>query len=162
MSDNVTININGIKSNLGENGNSILPNGSLDSTLEIPDLDVLSTQLKGFFEYFIEQKYHKTGIPEVYYGNILNVFQEKFPDVPFSVIKMVIDNPKDLKGTYERVKYFILKLRAVKAGVSSINEVHAEVCEGLNEQYIYSKNGGKDNFHKKLDEYKQNNTKDSK
>lgn len=64
------------------------------------------------------------------------------------IINLMLD--KDRYNNLSKLLDMFERLEKVKSGKEDINNAHKQWCEKMNEEYIYSKHGGKEEFEKKM------------
>jgi hypothetical protein len=102
--------------------------------IETPEMQKLEKENKKEFEKILTHKYY-----------------EKIDS--FKIINLMLEAER--YENLEKLLDMFDNLKKVKQGKTKIQDAHKLWCEKMNEEYFYSKNGGKENFEKKL--AKENN-----
>jgi hypothetical protein len=105
--------------------------------IETPEMQELEKKNRNEFEKILTHKYYA----DISSTKIINLMLE--PER--------YENLEKLLDMFERLK-------KVKSGNLDIQDAHKNWCEKMNEEYVYSKHGGKENFEKVMRET-QNKTK---
>jgi len=80
-------------------------------------------------------------------------------NVPLKIINLLCESGDARYDNLNRLLDMMDRLSAVKTGKSEINTAFQAYSEKLNEDFIYSKHGGKENFEKKMAEENEKNKK---
>ncbi len=102
--------------------------------IETPVMQELEKKNKQEFERILTHKYYN----DIQSMKIINLLLE--PER--------YENLEKLLDMFERLKL-------VKSGKVNIDDAHKNWCEKMNEEYVYSKHGGKENFEKKMKEHER-------
>lgn len=78
-----------------------------------------------------------------------HIITSKFENLPFSIIKLLIERENRGENLEKLLEMFSV-LQNVKHGNKDIESAYNDYKENLNEQYIYPKFGGKDEFERKI------------
>lgn len=78
-----------------------------------------------------------------------NIILSQFEDLPYSIIKLLLER-NERENNVGRLINMLNILKNVKSGEQDINEAYNKYSEQLNEEYIYPKFGGKNNFEKEI------------
>lgn len=97
--------------------------------IETPQMQKLEKENKKEFEKILTHKYY-----------------EKIDS--FKIINLMLE-PERYENLEKLLDMFD-NLKNVKQGKTNIQDAHKVWCEKMNDEYFYSKNGGKENFEKKL------------
>ena len=119
----------------------------------IPNLEKLTTDVFDFIQ-FTDKSQIKNMIKNRY-GEFINVVTEKYPDIPFSIIKMLIDNDSNRDENIKRLISVFERLNNIKKGKHDINNEFKDFQEEISEEYLYPKFGGRDEFIKKMGQPKK-------
>jgi hypothetical protein len=99
--------------------------------IETPEMQELEKKNRNEFEKILTHKYYE----DISSTKIINLMLE--PER--------YENLEKLLDMFERLKN-------VKNGNLDIQDAHKKWCEKMNEEYVYSKHGGKENFEKVMKE----------
>jgi hypothetical protein len=99
--------------------------------IETPEMQELEKKNRSEFEKILTHKYYE----DISSIKIINLMLE--PER--------YENLEKLLDMFERLKN-------VKSGKLNIQDAHKNWCEKMNEEYVYSKHGGKENFEKVMRE----------
>jgi uncharacterized Ntn-hydrolase superfamily protein len=103
--------------------------------IESPSMKALEKKNKNEFEKILTHKYYE----DIQSMKIINLLLEPAR----------YENLDKLLDMFDRLKQ-------VKQGNVNIQDAHKKWCEKMNEEYVYSKHGGKLGFEKKMKELKKN------
>jgi hypothetical protein len=129
-----------------------------ESGENIADLEKLTTELVKFLEYINKpqmEELQKTDY-DAYIKHLESEF-ETFSLHYYSIFKLLTDN-KDLEKRDDNVRRLISMielLSEVKSGKKSMKKSYDMFKEELNEEFIYSKYGGKDKFEAEIKKNKK-------
>ena len=153
LNNNDSFNIKDVKTvNANEAMND--PNGiylDFDSN-NIPDLCSLTNDIITFLEYIITPEMQK--LENENKDAFSKHLENKFSDFTLNYItiyKMLLDKDKREENTMKLLNLIEI-LKEVKKGSKNMESEFDKFKETLNEEYIYSKFGGKENFEKKIKE----------
>lgn len=127
----------------------------------IPDLDNLLNTIIEFLEYIETDEMQK--MEETDKAGFEKHLDEKFSTFTlryYGIFKMLLEKKGRAENVHKLINLFS-ELNKVKSGAKNMDTVYSEYTEGLNNEYIYSKYGGKENFEKAL-KNKQDNTDNKK
>lgn len=119
------------------------------SASSIPDLDVITGHVVDMLEFMDSSdmvKKRKENQKEFE----LVVYHKYRELMPTKIIDLLIE---DRVGNLERLITMFDTLKDVKAGKKNMEKEYSRFTEDVNQQYVYSKYGGKDKFNKKMMEY---------
>lgn len=126
-----------------------MPEPEMDAKA-IPDLDRLLATVLEFLEYI--------GTPEMQameiHDNIgfEHHMDAKYPDLSlryYSIFKLLLDREHREENVCKLIDIFSA-LKRVKSGEVDIKDATSDFQEGMNNEYIYPKFGGKEKFEKKM------------
>jgi hypothetical protein len=106
--------------------------------IETPEMQKLEKTNKKEFEKILTHKYY-----------------EKIESI--KIINLMLE-PERYENLEKLLDMFD-NLKKVKLGKTDIQDAHKIWCEKMNEEYLYSKHGGKSNFEKKMAEEMEKNKK---
>ena len=116
----------------------------------IPDLDNLLNTIIEFLEYIETDEMQK--MEETDKAGFEKHLDEKFSTFTlryYGIFKMLLEKKGRAENVHKLINLFS-ELNKVKSGAKNMDTVYSEYTEGLNNEYIYSKYGGKENFEKAL------------
>jgi hypothetical protein len=116
----------------------------------IPDLNVLTAKIVEILEYLEQPDVKK--ICETNDSLIRMTLINKYADtVPLKFIDLFMETDEEHKQeSIERTLKWIEVLAKVKAGEADLEQESKELVDEVNQRYVYSKYGGKENFEKAL------------
>jgi hypothetical protein len=120
--------------------------------ITIPDLEKLTNNVLDFIEFINKPETIKLKAEST--GNYNYIINEKFADLPLSMIKLLSDTENRAKNL-EKVLDMITMLRSVKNGQKSFGDAENEFMEKRSEEYLYPAFGGRDNFYRIAEENKK-------
>ena len=118
----------------------------------IPNLEVLTNEIFDFLVFIDEPQIIE--LRNSQNGNFLKLVEEKFKNIPLSITKMLTDETEDRVKNITKLLEMFQTLNKVKKGESNIDSEFENFKEGLSEEYIYPKFGGKEEFERKMSEKK--------
>jgi hypothetical protein len=121
---------------------------------DIPDLEKLTNDVLGFIDFIDKPEIRE--IKETNTGQFNFFVNEKFPNLPLSMIRLLTDY-ENRSQNLEKILDMINLLRSVKTGERSLENAENEFVEKRAEEYLYPSFGGKDNFYKIAEENKKKN-----
>lgn len=122
----------------------------------IPDLEKLTEDILDFLK-FTEEEDTKRLIKENY-GAFQHKIDEKYPDIPYSIVKLLMDDtetPEEKSKNLVKLLELLSQLSDIKKGNKDMNETFESFREGLSEEYVYPQYGGKEEFERKIAEGNQ-------
>lgn len=135
-------------SEMGENPDAFQMKMTPDA---IPNMEKLTGDILAFLQ-FTELDSTKELIKKSH-GTFLHKTTEKFPDIPYSIIKMLMDEdetPQQKSENITKLLNMFGQLDKIKRGEKDMDETFEHFREGLSEEYIYPQYGGKEEFEKKM------------
>jgi hypothetical protein len=118
----------------------------------IPDLTLLTDKILEFIEFY-DAPETKT-LRDTLMGNYNYIVGERFSVLPPSMIKLLSD-VENRASNLEKIMEMLNLLQSVKDGKNSFEKTENDFFEKRAEEYIYPKFGGRENFYKVSEEYKQ-------
>jgi hypothetical protein len=126
---------------------------------EIADLDKLTTELVGFLEYINKPEMEQLESTDhtAFVHHLESKFDE-FVNLYYPIFKLLTDPDSRTKRdeNITRLIDMIDLLTKIKAGQKDMDKSYEEFKEGLNQEYIYSKYGSKENFEREMLKNKSN------
>jgi hypothetical protein len=116
----------------------------------IPDLDVLTAKIVEILEYLELPEVKKVCEKDdsIIRMSLINKYADS---VPLNFIDLFMDKDEEHKQeSIERTLIWIEQMAKVKAGEADLEEVSKSLVDEVNQRYVYSKYGGKENFEKTL------------
>lgn len=147
--DNIAMNVVS-GDQIGKEENSVvLPEKSEKPTLDaIPDLELLTDNIFDIVEYLERDDIIK--LTKEADHIVLNTLNNKYGDsVPYSMLKILLDY-ENREENVERILDMLKMLKKAKSGKYDLEEAEKDFTDKVNERYLYSKYGGKNNFEKAL------------
>lgn len=145
------MNVNIVDNNeVGKEANSIvIPEKSEKPSIDaIPDLDELTKNVFEIVEYL-----ERDDIIELCKNSehiVLNTLNNKYVEtVPYSMIKLLMDVDNRVENV-ERVLDMISMLIEAKKGNYDLEKAEKDFTDKINERYLYSKYGSRENFENAL------------
>ena len=139
-----------MQNDLQNNPNAFSTNTSDNMTPDsIPDLEKLTDDIIDFLKYM--DKPEIKILRTTNYGAFQHKVDEKYPDIPFSIIKMLTDEDESAEQKSEniiRLLNMFRQLNDIKQGKKDITEGFESFREEISEEYIYPQFGGKEEFEK--------------
>ena len=118
------------------------------STDAIPDLDTLSGLVFEILEYLEDPDTRK--LMKVNDTAVKMYLNNKYADtVPLGIITLLVDE-KTRDENVDRLLRMFESLKRAKQGFISLDEAEKNITDEVNERYLYSKHGGKEEFEKAL------------
>jgi len=131
-----------MQNDLQSNPNAFSTNTSDNMTTDsIPDLEKLTDDIIDFLKF--KDKPENEVLRKNNFGAFLQKVDEKYPNIPFSIIKMLTDEDETDEQKSENI---VKLLNDIKLGNKNIKEGFEEFREELSEEYIYPQFGGKEQF----------------
>jgi hypothetical protein len=130
--------------------NAQVMGGGEASVDAIPDLDVLTATIVEILEYLEQSEVKKICAKDdsLIRMSLINKYADK---LPLKFIDLFMDkNEQHKQESVERTLIWIENMARVKAGKASLEDVSKQLVEEVNQRYVYSKYGSKENFEKVL------------
>lgn len=126
----------------------------------IPDIEKLIDSVITFLQYINTEEMQKMEIadPHAFEKHLDNKFSE-FTLRYYTVFKLLLDKP-NRENNVARMLEIFQNLNRVKNSEKTMDRAYDEFIDEVNDEFIYSKYGGKDNFEKEM--IKQNKLKQNK
>lgn len=131
--------------------NAEIMGGSTEASVDaIPDLEVLTEKIIEILEYLEQDDVKK--ICEKDESIIRISLINKYADVvPLKFIDLFMDNDEEHKQeNVDRTLRLIEMMAKIKAGKADLEKESQRFVEEVNQRYVYSKYGSKENFEKEL------------
>lgn len=148
------VNMDDVQNDMQANPNALTMNTEEEMSAEsIPDLEKLTNDILDFLK-FTETDETKLLIKENY-GAFQHKADELYPDIPYSITKLLMDDTEtaeDKSKNLVKLLEMLSQLSDIKKGNQDINKSFNSFREGLHEEFVYPKFGGKEEFERKLAE----------
>lgn len=129
---------------------------------EIADLDNLLMMIIDFLQYIETDKMKKLEDKnKVEFEKHLDDKFSNFTLRYYGIFKMLLEKKGRAENVHKLIELFS-ELNKVKTGTKDMDTVYAEYTEGLNDEYIYAKYGGKAKFEEALAKKHKNNKNNNK
>lgn len=117
---------------------------------EIPDIEKLIDHVINFLQYINTEEMQKmeNSDPTAFERHLDNKFSE-FTLRYYTVFKLLLDKPNREKNVARMLDLFH-SLNKVKNSEKTMDTAYDEYIDDVNDEYIYSKYGGKANFEKEI------------
>ena len=119
----------------------------------IPNLEKLTSDVLNFIQF--TDKPEIKNMIKTRYGEFINIITEKYPDIPFSITKMLIDENINRDESIKRLIHIFERLNKIKNGKLNLNSEFKDFQEEISEEYLYPKFGGREEFIKKMGQSKK-------
>jgi hypothetical protein len=113
----------------------------------LPDMEALTGQILEFLQFKDEPEI--VTLAKEKYGAFLNMVDQRFPAIPGSIIKMLMDedDSPDVKAeNVIRLLETLKKLNDVKQGKVDLKTAEDQFNEGVNQRWLYPDFGGKEGY----------------
>lgn len=117
------------------------------SKISIGDIDKLTERVFEILEYLESDSTKK--LMKKNEGAVKMVLTNKYIDVPMGIINLLVDDENRGENVDRLVRMFE-KLNQIKKGELDAKVAETVFFDEVNERYLYSKFGGKENFEKAL------------
>jgi hypothetical protein len=113
----------------------------------IPDLKQLTTRVLEILE--LSDTEDMINLENTQKNKYIQLFNEKFLDVPYSILKLLLDRERREENLSKLLEMFAM-MHDIKDNKLDLEEAYDNYSEKLREEFIYPKFGGKEGFEKKM------------
>ena len=141
-----------------QNDPSAITLNSQDGTMSvdnIPDIVKITDEVYGLVQY-LDTDEAVNLVKEEKSGLLYNKIDEKFPNVPFSAVKMLTDTNESDEQKAKNIIQLLELLKSIaelKEGNGDITQSFENFREEKMEEWVYPVYGGKEGFERKISEH---------
>ena len=114
----------------------------------IPDIKKLTADIFELLIYIDSPDMQK--LKRDCYGMYLNKIDEKYQDMPYSIIKLLSDESDNRDDNIIKLLNILETMNSIKEKNKNLDSEYEKFRENLNEEYVYPEFGGKDKFEEKM------------